>query len=266
LLVCCAVAAVLPPIRWFGVTAKPAAGTADGSETGPPELPWWRSGGVSLPSVAAPLLVLPGLLLLLESRLARPLYVDRYVLYGEAGAALLAAGGIYRIGRWLSSITDKRVLLVLPGVLICALTLGLQIPKQQYVRTASARQFDYGAPSRYVAAHARAGDGILYFTEFFRKAELGYPQDFAKVTDFSLAKSPAAAGWITGTDKPVPVVRTLMLGYQRIWVLGRPPAAALPAGQLTEERAWLVSHFRFVRQVSYQGIVVSLWVRKPGSS
>ena len=85
LLVICAVVALLPPRgtwRWLPGGAAPG-----GVE---PERPWWRSGGVSLPSVAAPLLVLPAAVLMIESILLRPLYVDRYVLYGEAGAALLA--------------------------------------------------------------------------------------------------------------------------------------------------------------------------------
>ena len=56
-----------------------------------------RSGRVTIQSVAIPLLLLPGSLLLLESVIARPLYVDRYVLYGEAGAALLAGAGAYRV-------------------------------------------------------------------------------------------------------------------------------------------------------------------------
>ena len=87
LLFCCAVAAVLPPLH----RGRRAPGPA-----------WWSQGGLSLPSVAAPLLVVPGVLLILESLVARPLYVDRYVLYGEAGAALLAGAGAARIGRWLA--------------------------------------------------------------------------------------------------------------------------------------------------------------------
>ena len=55
----------------------------------------WRAqdGPFSLASVALPLLIVPAALLILESLVApQPLYVDRYVLYGEAGAALLAGG------------------------------------------------------------------------------------------------------------------------------------------------------------------------------
>jgi mannosyltransferase len=44
--------------------------------------------GVDLVALALPLYVLPGLLLMLVS-LLKPLYVDRYVLYSQAGTALL---------------------------------------------------------------------------------------------------------------------------------------------------------------------------------
>ncbi len=104
LLFCCAVAAVLPPLERGRRTSAPA---------------WWSQGGVSLPSVAAPLLLVPGVLLILESLVARPLYVDRYVLYGEAGAALLAGAGVLRIGRWLATATGRRMLLWVPGVVVC---------------------------------------------------------------------------------------------------------------------------------------------------
>jgi mannosyltransferase len=71
--------------------------------------PWWRAGGVTLPSVAAPLLVVPAGLLLAESMVGPPLYVDRYVLFGEAGAALLAAAGLYKVGQWLTRPARVRV-------------------------------------------------------------------------------------------------------------------------------------------------------------
>ncbi len=164
---------------------------------------WWSQGGVSLPSVAAPLLVVPGALLILESLVARPLYVDRYVLYGEAGAALLAGAGALRIGRWLAGVTDRRMLLWVPGVVVCVLALVLQLAPQQRVRTPQSRLFDFGGPSRYLAAHARPGDGVLFFSNFFRKARLGYPADYRNVSDFAMAQSPAAAGNFQGRDKPV---------------------------------------------------------------
>jgi mannosyltransferase len=190
LLFCCAVAAVLPPLH----RGRRAPGPA-----------WLSQGGLSLPSVAAPLLVVPGVLLILESLVARPLYVDRYVLYGEAGAALLAGAGVLRIGRWLAGVTGRRTLLWVPGVAVCVLALVLQLAPQHRVRTPQSRLFDFGGPSRYVAAHARPGDGVLFFSNFYRKARLGYPADYRNVSDFAMAQSPAAAGNFQGRDKPVPV-------------------------------------------------------------
>jgi mannosyltransferase len=247
LLFCCAVAAVLPPLQRGRRVPGPA---------------WWGQGGVSLPSVAAPLLVVPGVLLILESLVARPLYVDRYVLYGEAGAALLAGAGALRIGRWLAGATGRRMLVWVPGVLVCVLSLVLQLAPQQRVRTPQSRLFDFGGPSRYLAAHARPGDGVLFFSDFFRKARLGYPADYREVSDFAMAESPAAAGNFQGRDKPVASVQSLMTGYQRIWVVGRSPFAAVTAGPVRAEDAVLRSHFSLSAKRHFKGIFVTLWVRR----
>ena len=247
LLFCCAVAAVLPPLH----RGRRAPGPV-----------WWSQGGVSLPSVAAPLLVVPGALLILESLVAHPLYVDRYVLYGEAGGALLAGAGALRIGRWLAGVTGRRTLLWVPGVVVCVAALVLQLAPQQRVRTPQSRLFDFGGPSRYLAAHARPGDGILFFSDFYRKARLGYPADYRNVSDFAMAQSPAAAGNFQGRDKPAGTVQSLMTGYRRIWVVGRSPFAHLTAGPVRAEDAVLTSHFSLAAKQHFKGIFVTLWVRR----
>jgi mannosyltransferase len=246
LLLLCAVLAVLP----------------ERDATAPP---WWRLGGMSLPSVAAPLLVLPAGLLLLESILGKPLYVDRYVLYGEAGAALLAGAGLYRIGQFLAGVSEGRLsrpLVWLPGVVVCALALVLQLGPQREIRTPQSRAYDFGGPSNYLGAHARPGDGVLYFGTLFRKAELGYPGDFRNVTDFGVAQTPLQAGTFRGTDKPFAVAGPLMLRYQRIWVLGSRPSAQLPAGLLRQQSQLLEQHFTLATVRRFRGIVVTLWLRR----
>jgi mannosyltransferase len=246
LLLCCAVAAVLPPLQ----RGRRAPGPG-----------WWSQGGVGLPSVAAPLLVVPGVLLILESLVARPLYVDRYVLYGEAGAALLAGAGALRIGRWVAEVAGRRTLVWVPGVVVCVLALVLQLAPQHRVRTPQSRLFDFGGPSRYLAGHAHQGDGVLFFSNFFRKARLGYPADYRNVSDFAMAQSPAAAGNFQGRDKPVAAVASLMAGYQRIWVVGRSPFAHLTAGPVRAEDTALRSHFTLSARRHFKGIFVTLWVR-----
>jgi mannosyltransferase len=237
-------------------------------------VPWWRRGQVSLPSVAVPLLALPAGLLMLESLVARPLYVDRYVLYGEAGAALLAGGGAYRIGRWLARAVAPRsagsgaagaagrnALVWVPGIAVCLCVLLLQLGPQHRTRTPQIRLYDFGAPSRYIAAHAHPGDGVLYISDFYRKAELGYPADFRNVRDFALAVSPARAGNFQGADKPLAVIGRLMLGFPRIWVVGRGPQAPLAAATPRAELALLKTHFLLVSTHHYRHVAVSLWLR-----
>jgi mannosyltransferase len=261
LLAVCAAIALLP-----GMTGARQAAEADltpGAQTGgQPTIPWWRSGGVSLPSVAAPLLVLPAALLLIESLAGPPLYVDRYVLYGEAGAALLAAAGLCRIGGWLARAARRPQLLWVPGIAICVLALVLQITPQQRVRTPGSRLFNFGGPAFYIGANARPGDGVMFFASFFRKAELGYPMQFRDTRDLALAVPPSVARPFKGIDKPFSAIRPLMLQHSRIWVIGRPPSASAPAGILREESDVLLQNFTRTAARGYRGMWVTLWQRR----
>jgi mannosyltransferase len=267
LLLACAVIAVWPAGRErrgpaAGPGAAPSAGAVPAAGDARAAPAWWR-GGVSLPSVAAPLLVVPALLLILESLVARPLYVDRYVLYGEAGAAMLAGTGMWRIGQWLSRrFAGQPALLWAPGAVICAAALVLQLAPQQRVRTPQSRMFDFGGPSRYVGAHARQGDGVLFYGTLFRKARLGYPEDFTRTSDFALAKSPQRAGNFRGADKTFPEIFPLMLAHRRIWVLGQAPAAQLPGALYRSESLALQQHFTLIAERHFRGIVVMLWQRR----
>jgi mannosyltransferase len=227
--------------------------------------PWWRRGGFSLPSVAAPLLVLPGGTLMLESVIGHPLYVDRYVLYGEAGGAMLAGAGLYRIARWLAARAgrvDQRAVIAVTGVVACLAVFVFQLTPQHRARTPLTRQFDYGDPSFFVGANERPGDGVLFFNSFFRKAELGYPQDYRDTTDFALAVTPQKSGTLNGFDKPFSVVGPLMLTYQRIWVIGRAPSARVSNPAIRAEGELLMSRFRLVAERKFKGVVVTLWQQR----
>jgi mannosyltransferase len=253
LLVACAVVAVLPPLSWWrrrrdGTQAQTASA-------------WWSDAGVCLPSVAVPLLLVPAGLLLLESRVLPPLYQERYVEYGEAGVALLAGAGAYRIGRWLAGVLRRPELIVVPGLAVCLCTLVLQLQVQHGYRTPESRSFNFGGPAFYVGKHARRGDGVLFMNSFYRKAELGYPEQFRDTSDFALAVSPLLAPY-QGIDKPVPAVLRLMLTHRRIWVIGALPSAALPPGELRQESQVLLQDFTRLKARNYRGMWVTLWVRR----
>jgi mannosyltransferase len=263
LAVCAAAALAPPPGTWRRrPAAAPGQAGAAGQASTAPEPAWWRSGGISLPSVAAPLLLVPAAILILESLVAVPLYVDRYVLFGEAGAALLAGAGIYRVGRWLHDAAGRRTLIWVPGVIVCLCVLGLQLGPQHRVRTPESRRYDYGGPSRYVGADAQPGDGVLFFGSFYRKARLGYPRDFRDTSDFALAVSPLRAGDFRGRDKPFDITFPLMLNHRRIWVIGVRPSARLPAGPMRQESMVLERDFSLVAERHFHGILVTLWLRR----
>jgi len=263
LLAICIVAAALPP--------RAAWPQRLGGRPGSAALPWWRSTGVSLPSVAVPLLLVPAVILIVESYVLHPLFVDRYVLYGEAGAALLAGGGAYRIGCWLSEAASRRrggaaggwrALAVLPGLVLCAGLLVSQLGPQHQIRTPGSRHYDFGGPSRYIGANARKGDGILFFGTLYRKAELGYPADFGDTTDFAMAVSPLRAGDFRGSDKPFSLTGPLMLRYRRIWVYGLRPSLNIPPGPLHDESLELFRYYTLAGVHHYHDITVTLWVRR----
>ena len=250
-LIGCAIVAMLP-VR-AGNTGAPVSAR------------WWLRAGVSLPSVALPLLIVPAVILIGESLVGPPLYVDRYVLFGESGAALLAGAGLYRVGQWLRTATGRRWLVWAPGAIACLAVLLLQIGPQQNIRTPGSRLYDFTGPARYLGANARPGDGVLFFDNFFRKDRLVYPRDFRNTDDFGQAESPAQAGSFRGTDKPFATSLPLMLGHRRVWVVGVAPSPRLPTLLLRQQSLALLQHFTLVSQRQFRGIDVTLWVRRPGT-
>jgi mannosyltransferase len=255
LVAACAVVALLP---------ERGRGSGGGAGTGAravAEAAWWRSGGVSVASVAAPLLFVPATVLLVESLIGAPLYVDRYVLYGEAGAALLAGAGICKIGQWLAGRFSWRAFVWIPGVVVCVLALVLELGAQQQTRQPGSRQYNFGGPAFFIGAHARLGDGVLFFDDFYRKGELGYPSQFHDVSDLALAVSPAVANPFKGIDKPFTAIAPLMLSTNRIWVIGRRPTAQITGRQMREERTLLLRDFAETFVHGYRGMWLTLWVR-----
>jgi mannosyltransferase len=240
------------------VTLLPAGGSA-----------WWRRGGTCLPTVALPLLVVPSALVFAESLVGKPLYADRYVVFCEAGAALLAGAGVDRIGRWLGerlgNTADQRALAwasLVTGAVVCLGVLLLQLGPQHRARTPLTRQFDYGDPAFYVGARAQPGDGVLFFNSFYRKIRIGYPRDFRDITDFGMAVSPAKSATLNGFDKPFSVVHPLMLTYDRIWVIGRAPSAHVSNAAIRAEGELLMSRYTKIAGKKFRGMVVTLWLRR----
>ncbi|WP_262414506.1 glycosyltransferase family 39 protein [Streptomyces sp. ST1015] len=132
--------------------------TAPPSRTrNPARTPSRAQGPIHLTALALPLAVLPTLLLLLAS-LAKPLFVDRYVLYSTTGTALL-------LGACLDH-TLRRTPLTTYAALLTALTA--LIPPSLTLRTPESRTNNATAITTAILQAARPGDGLLYLPAHHR--------------------------------------------------------------------------------------------------
>ncbi|MYW62677.1 hypothetical protein GTY65_01070 [Streptomyces sp. SID8379] len=179
-------------LLWFGV----AAGVSViGVRAGAPR-PLVRLGrGLAL---------LPAALLMAAAPL-KPLYVDRYVLYGCAGLALLAGAALARL-----RCRSRAAVAV-----VCVLAL---LPVAWELRTPGGRKDDVAAVAAAVREVSRPGDAVVYLPS--RRRVWSVTGGSAGLRDIGLAASPVASGTLYGVEVPAPVLRERMLREPRIVVVG----------------------------------------------
>ncbi|MFE9402287.1 hypothetical protein ACFYNY_10970 [Streptomyces sp. NPDC006530] len=163
---------------------------------------------LSLRAVALPLLVLPQIALLAVS-VAKPLYIDRYILFSHLGLALLigvAAARAHRaIGRpWLTAVV---------GVVALG---SVALPAERRERGPESRVDDVIGPANVVAGTARAGDGVLFIPAARRDTALVSPEKFSGLDDLALLESPAASGTLKGVEKPPEHIYRAVTRHERI--------------------------------------------------
>lgn len=181
-------------------------------------------------SLGLPLLAFPLTALLLVS-LAKPLYLDRYVLYTNLGLALLIGTALAALVRSWRPLT----------ALVLAAFAAL-LPFQLDLRTPQSRVDDVLAPAETVAGTSRPGDGVLFIPAWRRDTAEVSPGSFADLDDLALAESPAASGSLQGTEKSPSYIRKAMLRKHRILVVA--DADDHPGGgRDTVKRRVLVEHF-----------------------
>ncbi|MER7759412.1 hypothetical protein [Streptomyces sp. NPDC097619] len=208
--------------------------------------PGGGSGAGGLVRVALPLLLLPPGLLLLVS-LAHPWYVDRYVLYSLAGAALLVGS---RPWRWWAALVAV-VLLVLPW--------------SWWLRTPAARKDDVFAVARAARELSRPGDAVLFLPARRREWLLSSPALYGSLDDLALARTPAASRTLQGTELGSAEIRAALLAAPRVLALADPPDQPPdPYPREAVKRQALAAHFDRCAVRPVHGAVVVLWAR-PGT-
>lgn len=221
-----------------------------------------RPGEFRLAAVAAPLLVVPPVLLLTAS-LLQPLFHERYVLFAVAGVPLLAAAGIERVvSRTVHGEAATRAAW-LAMVVIPAAVFALQLPQHQDLRTLKSRNNDLAGAAAVIQRGARPGDAVIFMPARYRAAALAYPVAFTAVKDVALAQTPVQAADLRGVDGSRRAVKKAMLAQDRIWVVGRSDLK-VRAGEKgpRNEQAVLRAHFTQVESVPVHGMEVALYVPK----
>ncbi|MEU8724724.1 glycosyltransferase family 39 protein [Streptomyces antimycoticus] len=209
-------------------------------------------GPVRLSVLAMPILVLPGLLLLIAS-LVKPLFVDRYVLYSNIGIALL-------LGAWMDYFHRRRSSRT---VWIAAVAvLAALVPPSLSLRTPQSRSNDVTAVGAAVREEGRPGDGLLYLSGQYRAFTAASPGDTRFLTDLALAQDAVSSNTLAGVEFPAQDIAARMLEFDRIVAVRGPAGAQSPTNPQEEAKtSTLRRYFREYRTTHVNGARVTVYVR-----
>ncbi|MCF3137429.1 glycosyltransferase family 39 protein [Streptomyces olivochromogenes] len=212
-------------------------------------------GPVRLSALAVPILVLPGLLLLITS-LVKPLFVDRYVLYSNLGIALL-------LGAWMDYFHRRQRSSRTPWIAAVAVLAALVQPSLS-LRTPQSRSNDATAIGAAVREEGRPGDGLLYLPGQQRTLTAANPEDTRFLTDLVLAQDPVSSNTLAGTELPARDIAACMLEFDRI-VAVRAVGVNSPTNPQEEAKtSTLRRYFREYGTTHVNGARVTVYVRDDG--
>ncbi|WP_405823834.1 glycosyltransferase family 39 protein [Streptomyces sp. NBC_01390] len=229
-----------------------------------PPAPLGRRGPVRLPVLAVPILVLPGLLLLIAS-LVKPLFVDRYVVYSNIGIALLLGAWLDCFHRLQRSSRNAWILWVpcvrwIPWIVAVAV-LAVLVPPSLSLRTPQSRSNDATAIGAAVRKEGRPGDGLLYLAGQHRILTAANPEDTRSLTDLALAQDPVSSNTLAGVELPARDIAARMLDFDRI-VAVRAVGVNSPTNPREEAKtSTLRRYFREYGTTHVNGARVTVYVR-----
>ncbi|CAL9653368.1 glycosyltransferase family 39 protein [Streptomyces sp. enrichment culture] len=211
-----------------------------------------RGRPVRLSALAVPILVLPGLLLLIAS-LVKPLFVDRYVVYSNIGVALLLGASLDRFSGLRRSSRHVWIAAVA--------ALAALVPPSLSLRTPESRSDNVTAVGAAVREQGRPGDGLLYLTGRHRILTAADPEDTAALTDLALARDPVSSNTLAGVELPARDIAARMLRYERIVVVRATGAHPLTDPREVAKTSTLRRHFREYGTSRVNGARVTVYAR-----
>ncbi|MDA5284970.1 glycosyltransferase family 39 protein [Streptomyces sp. NPDC054904] len=248
----------IPPLTWhmlIGPGILLAVG-AFGAWTDRPARGRLSVAAVGLPLLAAPQLALIGL------SLVQPLFLDRYILFGMLGLALLIGASLGAGARALAPRLPRASTVLVPavaGVAVLAL-----LPVELGKRAPASRIDDVLAAAGEVGRLGRAGDAVLFVPAARRDTALVSPGAFRDLTDVALAESPAASATLKGEEADPSRIRAALLERRRVLLVTDAAPVARPPGAERDrtKTAVLREYFTVVEDHQVRGRRVTLYERR----
>ncbi|MEU9321515.1 hypothetical protein [Streptomyces sp. NPDC048295] len=212
----------IPPLTWH-IMIGPAVLLAIGGLGALLDRP--RAGRLSVAAVGLPLLAVPQIGLIGLS-LIQPLFLDRYVLFGMLGLALLIGTALGAAVRSTGPRFPRASPWLVPAVVVVAVVALL--PQSLAKRSPASRVDDVLSVAAEVRQLKKAGDAVLFIPAARRDTALVSPDDFAGLRDIALTESPAASGTLKGKEAGPDRIRTAMSAQQRILLVTDAPEVARP--------------------------------------
>lgn len=209
-------------------------------------------GPVRLSALAVPILVLPGLLLLITS-LVKPLFVDRYVLYSNIGIALL-------LGAWMDYFHRRQRSSRTAWIAAVAVLAALVQPSLS-LRTPQSRSNDTIAIGAAVREEGGPGDGLLYLPGRHRTLTAANPEDTRFLTDLALAQDPVSSNTLAGTELPARDIAARMLEFDRIVAVRAGGVNAPTNAQEEAKTSTLRRYFHEYGTTHVHGARITVYVR-----
>ncbi|MER7731577.1 hypothetical protein ABTX80_11905 [Streptomyces erythrochromogenes] len=216
---------------------------------------------VSAAAVGLPLLAVPQLGLLALS-LVQPLFLDRYVLFGAVGLALLIGAGLGAAVRACAPRFPRASALLVPGVV--AVSVLALLPVELGRRAPASRIDDVLAVAGEVARLKRDGDAVVFVPAARRDTALVSPGAFTGLTDVALAESPAASATLKGEEAGAEPIREALLQQRRVLlVTDSAEVAKAPSAERDKAKAAVLrERFTVVADRQVRGRRVTVYERR----
>lgn len=221
-----------------------------------------RSGRLSVAAVGLPLLAVPHIGLIGLS-LFRPLYLDRYVLFGLLGLALLIGAALGAAAASAAKRFQRMSSWLLPVAVVAAVSALL--PQLQAKRSPASRIDDVLAVAADVKRLKKPGDAVLFIPAARRDTALVSPDAFADLRDVALVESPAASGTLKGLEAGPGRIRADLLTQRRILLVTDAHEVARPLSGARDEAkvSVLRTFFTAVADRQVLGRRVTVYERRP---